>query len=110
MSLFKKSGLLSSLLGMLLVCMMPAQAAMVGTSEILHQPERAQLVDMLEREDIQQQLIALGVDPISSLERVNQMTNEEVASLSNKLNELPAGAGISTTDLLIIVILILLLA
>lgn len=87
-----------------------AQAAMVNTNEILSQPERTRLVQTLNREDVRQHMIELGVDPEASLARVNQMSDEEVAELNNRLTELPAGAGISTVDLLLIIIIILLLA
>ena len=108
MSLLKKSGIWLSMLSILLM-QTSAHAAMVGTSEILLQSERTQLVNMLERDDVQQQLIAMGVDHEFSLSRVNQMTDEEIAQLNNHFSELPVGAGLSTVDLLIIVILVILL-
>lgn len=108
MSLLKKSGIWLSLLSILFM-QTSANAAMVGTSEVLLQSDRAQLVNMLEREDVQQQLIAMGVDQQLSLLRVNQMTDEEIAQLSDHLTELPAGAGLSTVELLLIIILIILI-
>lgn len=109
MFLTKKSILWLSFLGTLLMSMASAQAAMVSTSEILLQSERTQLVNMLERKDVQQQLIELGVDPESSLKRVEQMTGEELAQLNGQISVLPAGAGIRTVDLLLIIILIVVL-
>ena len=109
MSLLKKSGVWLSLLGFMFM-QTSAHAAMVGTSEILLQSERTQLVNMLEREDVKQQLIEMGVDHEFSLSRVNQMTDEEIIQLNNRFSELPVGAGLSTVDLLIIVILVILLA
>jgi hypothetical protein len=109
MFLIKKSVLLLSVLGVLFASIASSQAAIVSTSEILIQSERTQLVNMLERKDVQQQLIELGVDPESSLMRVEQMTDEELAQLKGQLGVLPAGAGIGTTDLLLIIILLVLL-
>ena len=109
MFLIKKSVLLLSIFGVLFLSMTSAQAAMVSTSEILLQTERVQLVNMLEREDVQQQLVELGVDLESSLKRVEHMTDEELMQLRGHLSELPAGAGIGTTDLLLIIILLLIL-
>ncbi len=109
MSLPSKSGLLVSLLGMFFMLFAPVQAEMVSTYEVLHQRERAQLVDMLEREDVQEQLIAQGVDPASALTRVYQMTDDEVAQLNGQISELPVGAGIGTVPLLLIIIIIILL-
>lgn len=109
MLLLKKSGIWLTILGIVFMQMSSAQAAMVATSDVLLQADRIQLVKILEREDVRQQLIALGVDAESSLTRVNQMTDEELAQLNGHLSELPVGAGLSTVDLLIIVILVILL-
>ncbi len=89
--------------------MLPAQAAMVSTPELLQQSDRTELVNLLRREDVQQQLIEMGVNPAASLRRVDQMTDQEVASLQGQIASLPAGAGLSTTDLLLIIILLLIL-
>lgn len=109
MSLPRKSSLLVSLLGMFFMVFAPVQAEMISTYEVLHQRERAQLVDMLEREDVQEQLIAQGVDPASALKRVYQMTDDEIAQLNGQISELPVGAGIGTIPLLLIIIIIILL-
>ena len=87
----------------------PAHAGMVSTSELLSQSEKTQLVNMLEREDVQQTLTDMGVDPQLSLSRVNQMTDEEIAQLKDHFSELPVGAGLSTVELLLIIILIIIL-
>ena len=108
MSFLKKSGIWLSILGILFL-QAPAHAGMVSTSEVLLQSEKIQLVNMLEREDVQQKLADMGVDHQSSLSRVEQMTDEEIAQLKDHFSELPVGAGLSTIDLLIIVIIIILL-
>lgn len=109
MNLMKKSVFLLVVFGMFFVSVTSAHASMVSTSEVLSQTERAQLADMLEREDVKNQLIEMGVDPASALMRIEQMTDEELVQINGKLAELPAGAGISTTDLLLIIILVILL-
>ena len=108
-SFIKKLGFLIGLLSMLLMLVTPVQAGMVSTEEILHRQDRAQLGRMLEREDVQQQLIDMGVDPASALTRVDQMTEEEVALLNDRLAELPAGAGIGTVEILLIIIILILI-
>ena len=105
----KRLGLLISLLSMLLIPLTPVQAGLVTTDEILQQRDRAQLVKMLERDDVQQQLTELGVDPVSARARVNQMTEEEVAELNGRLAELPAGAGIGVVEILLIIIILILI-
>ena len=87
-----------------------AFAAMVSTSHLIAEPERAQLVrNVAERQHVEQQLIELGIDPIEASDRVKLMTDQQISSLQGQITELPAGAGVSTTNLLLIVIVLILL-
>jgi len=109
MLILKKSAVWLSILGLLLIHMATAQAEVVGTAEVLSDSKRTQLVNMLERKDVQQQLIEHGVDPIASLARVNEMTDEELVQLNGHIDELIVGAGVSTVELLLIIILLILI-
>lgn len=109
MTLRSKPLLQLSLLGAMMIQMSPALAGMVGTSEILQPSDQVQIVNMLEREDVQLQLIELGVDPASAQARVSQLTNAEVSQINGRLAELPAGAGVGTVELLLIIIILILL-
>ena len=86
---------------------MPLQAAMIGTDSLLQQEQtqfdRQQLVQMLERGDVQQQLVAMGVDVADAQMRVAQMTDSEVQQLNARLGKMPAGG-----DILGIVVLVFL--
>ena len=108
MSVFRKS---STWIGLFfaLVIQMPAYSAMVETSDMRLQSERTAVISLLGREEVQQQLMELGVDQKAALERVNQMTYEEIVALNGQITELPAGAGVSTIDLLLIVLILVLL-
>jgi len=106
MNYLKKLGLVTTLWLM----MLPAHGAMVGTAELLTTtPDRTELVNALQNQEIQQQLIRHGVDPDAAMKRVDQMTEAELASLQGKINQLPAGAGLGTVELLLIILLIVLL-
>jgi hypothetical protein len=105
----KKWGLLMSLVWLLLMPLATATAGMVGTDDILRQRDRVQLTELLERGEVKQQLIQMGIDPLTAKARVSQMTDEEVAQLNGRIAELPAGAGVSTTHLLLIIIIIILI-
>ncbi len=109
MSMTKKSALLISLLGFLAIYFSPVQAAMISTESAFGEVDRVQLATMLEREDVQQQLVEMGVDPADALARVEQMTDKEVVELRGQIAQLPAGAGVSTIELLLIIILIILI-
>lgn len=81
---------------------------MVGTSDILPNTTRAELLDTLQRKDVQQQLTEMGVDPDNAIKRVDSMTDEEIAKLNSQIETLPAGAGINTVELLLIIIILIL--
>ena len=82
---------------MLSMMTMPAHAAMVSNQQVLQQAQHeysaSQLVSMLERDDIQQQMIAMGVNPAAAKARVANMTDMEIAQLNQQLDAMPAGAG-----------------
>ncbi len=90
----KKLGLVFALWLM----MLPAQAAMVTTPEVLVAPDRAHLISALQGQNVQQQMIKMGVDPVAAMKRVNQMTEAEIVALQGKIDQLPAGAGLSTIE------------
>lgn len=77
---------------------MPLQAAMIGTDTLLQQEQlqfdREQLVQLLDRGEVQQQLVAMGVDVADAQRRVAQMTDSEVQQLNAQLGELPAGGDV----------------
>lgn len=107
--MIKKSALFLSLLMLLSFQLIPANAALVSTSDLLEGQSREQLIERLEREDVRAQLVERGVDPQTALKRVESMTNEEVAQLNGQIDALPAGGDLSTIELLLIIIIIILL-
>ena len=91
--------------------LMPGHAAMLGTNDILArdslQQERAHVREVLQRDEVRDQLVTLGVDPADAIERVDVMTEQEIRMLSGQLEELPAGA--SALGLLAFVLVVLLI-
>ena len=91
----------------------PATAGMVGTDRVLDRAgdrvERSELIDALDRASVRAELHALGVDPAQARARVERMTPAEVARLEGRVASLPAGGALSTVELLLIIILIVLL-
>lgn len=87
-----------------------AFAAMVPTAQLTAEPEPARLAQNFDqREHVKQQLIELGVDPTEAAKRVIQMTDRQISEMQGKIAGLPAGAGVSTTNLLLIVVILILL-
>lgn len=75
-----------------------AQAGMIGTAAIVQQEQlelqRSELKRWLARDDIRQQLIAWGVDPLDAQSRVDSLNAQEVELMSQQMQELPAGGGV----------------
>ncbi|MCX4188866.1 DUF6627 family protein [Methylophaga sp. OBS3] len=89
---------------------LPVQAAMVTTPDFLQsqqaQQERQQLADLLDREDVQQQLLDYGVAPETVKDRVSKMTDAEVAQLNQQIADMPAGSGVLGAAVLIFVVFV----
>lgn len=97
---------------MLVVVQVPmANAAMVGTPEVLYeqqqQVDRQQLLGMLEDQGVQEKLQGMGVDREQVAERINSLTNAELAQFNQQLSEAPAGAGVVGVIVLFLVIFII---
>ena len=91
---------------------LPVRAEMIGTPQLLApaaDAPRASVDAFLAREDVQRQLEALGVSPADAASRVAGLTEAEAQALSARIDALPAGAGVSTIELLLIIIIIILL-
>lgn len=104
----KKLTVIVGFIGMI-IQLSPAHAELVSIDKALYTTGQTLPFQAEERTDVQQQLIKLGVDPTSARSRVKQMTNAEISEINSHLNELPAGAGITKVDVLVITIMILLL-
>ncbi len=88
-----------------------AQAAIVSNQQVIHKAyqlyDKQALLQTINRVDVQQQLLTMGVNSVDIESRINQMTHEEVAQLNQQMAELPAGAsagGIILTVFLVFVI------
>jgi hypothetical protein len=99
--------LLSALL--MLMPVMGTQAAMLGTDTLItatqSQQSITELQQLLEREDAQQQLLALGVSPDQVKERVASLSDSELARINQGINTLNAG-GDSVLGVLLVVFIV----
>jgi hypothetical protein len=84
----------------------PAAAAMVGTEKLLisdrNQETRSYLQQMMFRKDIQEALVARGIDLQEAQIRIDSLTDSEIELIFNKITHLPAG-GVDATFVLILV-------
>lgn len=76
----------------------PAQATMINTADMLEQQsldlERGKVIRFMERQDISRHLQNWGVTVAEAQARVQTMTDHEVALLSQKIDQMPAGGDV----------------
>ena len=84
-----------------------ANAGMIGTdhvASVASQADRNTVLQFLGRADVTSELQALGVDAASAKDRVAAMTDQEVRSLADRIQSMPAGADSTGTIILLVVI------
>ncbi|MDA0425380.1 PA2779 family protein [Stutzerimonas frequens] len=110
--LLKRIAAMLAALHLLLVAQIPlAQAAMIGTPEVVteqqQQVDRQQLLTMLDDQEVQKKLESMGVDRDQVEKRINSLTAAELAQFNQQLDQAPAGAGVVGVIVLFLVIFII---
>ena len=88
-----------------------AQAAIIANAQLIDQVQQANdrdaLLQTINRVDVQEQLLGMGVSTAELESRVNQMTQQEITQLNQQINELPAGGDALGIIVLIFIIFII---
>ena len=111
MKLFQKY--MSALLSVALFSMTlsSAQAALVTNEQVINHAQsmnaKSELLQSINRSEIKEQLIAMGVSPTDIENRVNMMTAEEIALLNRHIDELPAGGDILGIILIVFIVFVI---
>lgn len=86
----------------------PAYAGMMGTAQAIHaeqiQYERQELLRQLERQDVRDQLTALGVSPEEAKSRVGMLTDQQLQEINQRIDQLPAGAGLESILVILLIV------
>jgi len=86
-------------------------AAVVSTQQAMTIEQRQGSINHiqseLQRADVQQAMIELGVDPQQALLRVGSLSDQELAELNSQLDSLPAGGVLALIGAVFVVLLIL---
>jgi hypothetical protein len=91
------------------------QAAMIATEQVATESavtangeqDRARIVDMLSRDEVQSALVARGIDPMEAKSRVAALSDDEAGKLATQLDKAPAGGGIIGAIVLVFLVLLL---
>jgi len=89
-----------------------ASASMIQTQDVLaldaRQERIAEIRDQLNRNEVQRAMVELGVDPSQAALRVASMNDQELLTLEQQLDTLPAGGGFFGVVGLVFVVLLIL--
>jgi hypothetical protein len=90
-----------------------ANAALVSTEQTLAETgevaDRARVLAFLERAEVREQIVALGVDPSEAAARVRALSDAQVREIAGQLDQLPAGQSAVGAVLGVILIIFLIL-
>lgn len=88
-----------------------AQAALVTNELVIAQAQqhsaKVQLLQTVNRDDVREQLLAMGVNQEDITSRIDLMTHEEIAQLNQQIDELPAGGDLLGVILVIFIVFII---
>ena len=87
-----------------------AQAEMLGTDAAISKysalGDRAVLLDTLQKQEIRDQIVALGVDPAEAEARLAALSDAEIATILTQMEQDNAGADIVGTLFTVFIILL----
>ena len=93
-----------------------AKAGMVSTQTLIEQQNadatasaedetsRERIRDLLARDDVRAEMIALGISSDEAEARLASLTDQEVVDIAGRLDQLPAGEGVGTILVIIFVV------
>jgi len=113
---FLKKTCIYTMIGLMVglnIQMPTAQAAMVGTDQIVQQQSddqaREKVIAFLDRSEVQQQLQSFGVAAEDAQARVANLSDSEVQMLAGKIDQLPAGGVVGAVIGAVVFIFLVLL-
>jgi hypothetical protein len=92
--------------------MQSAGAAVISTETAIEMTERQGRIDhineVLAGESVRSMLVAFGVDPADASARVAALTDTELQTLEQQLEQLPAGGGVVEVIGIVAIVLVIL--
>jgi len=90
----------------------PLRAELVATPDAATEgsadAERAKVQHFLEQATVKERLQAMGVDGLAAADRVAALDQQEIHALAERIDSLPAGGALTTTDWILVVVVVLL--
>jgi hypothetical protein len=84
-------------------------AAIVGTEELHASVKRGQVAGFLERAEVQARMQDLGVEPAAARARVAALSDDEIAGLADRIDQMPAGGSDVLTAVVVVFLVLIIL-
>ena len=101
MSIHRSKGIALAVAAALVVTSFPigaARAGLVTTEQVVEErtaaSDRERLVAILLRDDVRQQMEALGVDRDEAIARLGSLSDQEIQQIAGRIDDLPAGQSV----------------
>jgi hypothetical protein len=101
MSIHRSKGIALAVAAALVVTSFPigaARAGLVTTEQVVEErtaaSDRERLVAVLLRDDVRQQMEALGVDRDEAIARLGSLSDQEIQQIAGRIDDLPAGQSV----------------
>ena len=112
---FFRSGVLVPVLALSLLVQMPFARAEIVDTDALAVPDqvevdRAKIRSFVERANVRERLEAMGVSGLVAADRVDALSPQEVHAMAQRIEGMPAGAALSNSDLILILLVAILVA
>lgn len=105
-------GLITTLSVLMLAQAPLARAEIVDTAAVAPQnqaeQDRAKVDAFIERANVKERLVAMGVTGLVAKQRVESLSEAEVHALAQRIDTLPAGGSLSNTDLILVLLIAIL--
>jgi hypothetical protein len=99
-----------SILALLSIHTAPLQAAMVDNDQLLASSQqeltKTQILSELDKQEVQDKLVAAGVNIDDAKQRIQQMNQQELAQIQQEFEQMPTGSGIIGALLVVFVVLV----
>jgi hypothetical protein len=72
--------------------------------------DRAKVQSFVDRANVKERLLAMGVSGVAAKDRVASLSEQEVHALAQRIDSMPAGGTLTSMDLVLILLIAILVA
>ena len=108
-TIFKKLTAITLSASMIIMSLLSTsvQAKMLTSEEAISLQNKAQIIERISSKEVSEKLIAMGVNTDNLKTRIDNLSQDELNTLNNQMDQLPAGSGGLGVVVFIFVVLVI---